>query len=205
MAYNSNSLRLIESFGSVGDSNGLYAYATNDTKAQIQTAGYFNNAAKLLEVGDIIVVSGDLDGTPFHTSYTVSSISGAGAVALTEHAAVTQNVIQEIPMSRISTKASDAEVFRFVANFAGSITRLRSVLNNALATGNATIQAAINGVNVTGGLLTLVQAGSAAGNVASATPTAANTFVAGDVITLTVAGASTATGTVNVSAQLTPS
>ncbi|MDP2206985.1 MAG: hypothetical protein Q8K65_11845 [Alphaproteobacteria bacterium] len=198
-----NGLRLIESFGSAGKSNGFYGYGTNDTKAAVETAGYFNPHKKVLVVGDIISVAGDLDGTPFHSSYVVSAIGEN--VVLTEHAAVTQNVLQEINFEKISTKASDAEVFRFVPSFAGSITKAYSVLNAALATGNATLTLAINGVAVTNGVITATQAGSAAGDVDVATPTALNVFAAGDVITVTVGGASTATATANGTLQLTPS
>lgn len=200
MSFVFNALVAIRAFGE----NSIFGYATNDTKATVQGAGYFNNASGQLRLGDIIVVSGDKDGTPFHTSYTVSSNSG-GVVALTEHAAVTQNVLQEITLPKISTKASDAEVFRYVANFAGSITKFRSVLNAVLATADATLQLKINATNVTNGLITITNSGSAAGDVDVATPTALNTFVAGDVISVTCAGGSTATGTANCSLQLTPS
>ncbi|HCS22609.1 MAG TPA: hypothetical protein PLW48_03820 [Alphaproteobacteria bacterium] len=180
-----------------------FMYATNDTKNAIEGAGYFNAAVKHLKKGAMIDVAGDLDGTPFHTSYVVSSNNGTDVV-LTEHAAVTQNVMQEINFTKISTKAADAEVFRFVPSFAGRITKFYSVLNAALATGNATLTLAINGVAVTNGVITATQAGSAAGDVDVATPTAANTFAAGDVITVTVGGASTATATANGTLQLTP-
>lgn len=205
MTFNLNSLKLVESFGSVGSKGqGLYGYATDDTKATVQGAGYFNGAAKLLKVGDQIHVSGDIDGTPFHTSYVVSSNNGT-TVAITEHSAVTAQVKQEILAQKISTKASDAEVFRYTPNFAGSITKLRTILNGALATGNATATVAINGTNVTNGAVTMTQSGSAAGDVAVATPTALNTFAAGDKITVTIGGSSTATATANMSMELTPS
>lgn len=200
MAFILNNLTGIRPFGG----QMMYGYATNDTKAGIETAGYFNNASSYLQVGDIIVVSGDIDGTPFHASYIVSSNTG-GVVALTAHSAITQNVFQEVQAQKISSKASDAEVFRYVPTFAGSISNFRSILNAALATGNATATLAINGTNVTNGALTLTQAGSAAGDVATVNPSALNTFAAGDKITITVGGASTATATVNFSLKLTPS
>jgi len=200
MSFVLNALVAIRAFGE----NSIFGYATNDTKATVEGASYFNNASGQLRLGDVIVVSGDKDGTPFHTSYTVSSNSG-GVVALTEHAAVTQNVLQEITLNKISTKGADAEVFRYVPNFAGSITKIRSVLNAALATGDATLTAKVNATSVTNGVITATQSGSAAGDVDVATPTAANTFVAGDVISITGGGSSTATATANVSLQLTPS
>ncbi len=112
-------------------------------------------------------------------------------------------VLEHVEMEKVSSKASDAEVFRWVADRAGTLTAIRTVLNAALATADATVQAKINGTNVTSGLVTITQAGSAAGDVDSATPSAANTFVAGDVVSLTVAGGSTATGTFNATLSFT--
>lgn len=80
-------------------------------------------------------------------------------------------------------------VARLIAPVAGTIARIWSVLEgDELATGNATITAAINGTPVTNGVVTITQAGSALGDIDSATPSAANVVAAGDVITLTVGG-----------------
>lgn len=73
-----------------------------------------------------------------------------------------------------------------------TITRLRSALGGALTVGNATVTAAIAGTPVTNGALTITQAGSAAGDVDIATPTAANAGTAGQLLTLTVGGTNTA-------------
>lgn len=104
-------------------------------------------------------------------------------------------------LEKISSKASDAEVGRIVAGSAGTITGFKSVLNGALATGDATFQLKINGTNVgstTTGLITATQSGSAAGDVDTTTPLTTNlTFAAGDVISVTGGGASTATATAN--------
>lgn len=200
MSFEKNKLVRI---GSVGGFH-RYLYATNDTKNSVEGANYFGDAADMLGKGDVIEVMGDLDGTAFVTSYVVASDDDA-TITLTEASTVTQNVLQEVLLPKISTKAADAEVFRYVPNFAGEITEIRSVLNGALATGDATLTTKINGVNVTSGALTLTQAGSAAGDVDHATPSAAKTFNAGDVISVTAGGASTATASANVSLLLTPS
>ncbi len=80
-------------------------------------------------------------------------------------------------------------------------------MNAALATADATIQAKKNGSNIgstTTGLATITQAASAAGDVDSATPLTTNVLMAaGDVLSFTVGGGSTATGTLNLSALLT--
>ncbi len=108
---------------------------------------------------------------------------------------------------KVSSKAADAEVARIVADRAGTITGFKTVLNGALATGDATAQLKINGTNVgstTTGLITQTQSGSAAGDVDTATPLTTNlTFVAGDVISVTAGGASTATATFNLTVAFT--
>lgn len=196
----------IATLGAVAGMSGTvsqHALVTNHTKAQIEAAGYLNPVADIVQDGDLVIVSGDRDGVKFHTSYVLTKPAD-GDITLTEHSAVTQNVVQEILFTKVSTKGADAEIARYVANFAGTITKVRSVLNNVLATGDATLQVKINGVNVTNGLVTITNAASAAGDVDVATPTALNAFVAGDVISVVAAGASTATGTANISMQLTP-
>jgi hypothetical protein len=195
-----NNLVMIAAFAE----QSVFAYATNDTKSAVETDGYFDEFADRFRKGDILQVSGDIDGTPFHTSYTLSSVT-ATDVALTEHAAVTQNVIQEVFLGEISSKASDADVIRYVPTFDGTIDKIYSVLDDALATDDATFTAAINASAVTDGAITAAQSGSAAGDVDVATPSAANTFSAGDVITITGGGGSTATATAKISMKLTPS
>lgn len=110
-----------------------------------------------------------------------------------------------LEFSKISSKASDAEVARWVAPRAGTVINVRTILNAALATADATAQLKINGTNVgstTTGLVTITQASSAAGDVDVATPLTTNlTFVAGDIISLTVGGGSTATGTFNATLE----
>lgn len=97
--------------------------------------------------------------------------------------------------SALSNKASDAAVSRICAPVAGVITKIWAVLNAALATGDATLQPKINGTNITGGLVTITQAGSAAGDVDYSNPTGANVVAEGDLVSVTGGGASTATST----------
>lgn len=200
MSFSNNSLILIRGQGRALD----FLYVTDDTKSAVETAGYFNAAAEFLKKGSVIQIAGDLDGTPWHSSYVVSANDGT-TVTLTEHASVTQNSLHMLQGESISSKASDAAVLRLVAPVAGTITKIWTVLNAALATGDATVTAAINGTPVTNGVVTATQSGSGAGDVDSATPTAANTVAAGDLITLTVGGSSTATATLTPSIEITPS
>lgn len=105
----------------------------------------------------------------------------------------------------LTTRASnlvgtDAKVYRVVSPVAGTLKTIRSVIDAALATGNATLTTKINVGAVTNGVVTITQAGSAAGDVDLATATAANTVAIGDVISVTVGGTNdSATPTAEVS------
>lgn len=78
-----------------------------------------------------------------------------------------------------------------VSPVAGTITRIQSVIDGAIATADAGITTEINGAAVTGGAITITEAGSAAGDVDVATPTAANTVAVGDAIEMITDGACT--------------
>jgi len=100
-------------------------------------------------------------------------------------------------------KAEDAAVYRFTSPVAGTITKLTSVLEGALVAGDATITPSIGGTPITNGALTITQAGSAAGDIDTATPTAANTVTAGQGVALTVGGTNTATVSAMVMVEIT--
>lgn len=80
-----------------------------------------------------------------------------------------------------------------VAPAGGTISKIYSVINGAISGANSIITSNINGVAITNGSITVAFSGSAAGHIDSATPTALNTVVAGDLITLTTDGGSTGT------------
>lgn len=81
----------------------------------------------------------------------------------------------------------------------GTITSFSSKVTTAITTGG-TLTLAINGVNVTTGVLTVAN-GALVNSIVTAIPTAARTVAPGDVITITPAGFATAgslTATVTV-------
>lgn len=62
-----------------GNNTGLprrFAYTSTDTDTVISTAGYFDNAADMLNVGDVINVLADSDGTPVYGRVLVNSNTG---------------------------------------------------------------------------------------------------------------------------------
>lgn len=105
----------------------------------------------------------------------------------------------------IDLVGANTEVKRTVAPVAGTIDKIYSVIDGALTTGDATLTAKIGAVAVTNGAITVTQAGSAAGDVDSATPTAAKTVAAGNVISITVGGTNDAAKLGHVVLVITPS
>lgn len=53
-----------------------FSYTTTDTDTVVSTAAYFNGAADLLNVGDVINVLADSDGTPVYGRVLVNSNTG---------------------------------------------------------------------------------------------------------------------------------
>ena len=90
----------------------------------------------------------------------------------------------------------------FVPGFRGKIKKMSSVINGAIATADADLTAKIGGTAVTGGLITVATAGSAAGDVDTATPSANNAFTPTDAIEIETDGASTNTVEVVVTLEL---
>lgn len=103
--------------------------------------------------------------------------------------AVSGSISLQVKLDDISTSGS-AYV---VSPIAGTISAIYSVIDGAIASGDAEITTEIDGVAVTGGAITIANSGSAAGDVDSATPTAANTVSAGSVIEMITDGGSTNT------------
>jgi hypothetical protein len=61
----------------------LWHYTTIDSA--VTGAGYFNKAASMLRVGDLIIVNIDTDGTPSTKFYVVTANTGS-AVTITVYA-----------------------------------------------------------------------------------------------------------------------
>jgi hypothetical protein len=106
--------------------------------------------------------------------------------------------------SRVNVVGATASVYRYqnVSGNSETVLKLGSALSAALATGDATITASIDGVAVTNGVITIAEAGSAAGTKDSATPSAANVIADGASLELTVGGANDAAVFADVSVEL---
>lgn len=55
----------------------LWHYTTIDSTASVTGAGYFNSAADMMRVGDLIVINIDTDGTPSTKLYVVTGNTGS--------------------------------------------------------------------------------------------------------------------------------
>jgi len=158
------------------DSDGVWVRMGQD--ALVAPAGALLAASNLSDLG---------------TKATARANLGGGA----------DKVILTIP--DIDLVGATAEVKRIVSPVAGTIDKIYSVIDGALTTGDATLTAKIGAVAVTDGVITVAQAGSAAGDVDSATPSAAKTVAVGNVISITVGGTNDATKHGHVTLVITPS
>jgi len=91
-----------------------------------------------------------------------------------------------------------------VCPIAGTISKIYSTINNAITVGDAALTFELAGVAVTGGAITVAYDGSAAGDVDSATPTAANTVTAGQAIEMISDGGSTDACECHITFEITP-
>lgn len=75
-----------------------------------------------------------------------------------------------------------------VVPYAGTISKIESVIDGAVATADVTATCKIGATGITNGVVTIATADSAAGDVDSATPTALNTITAGAALNCVVTG-----------------
>lgn len=80
MAFDKKGFRTVDFMfnpsGAAGANLGVHKYVTNDDRAAVETAGYFNSLAKLLKVGDHIDMTLDLDGAVARRNYIVTANTG---------------------------------------------------------------------------------------------------------------------------------
>ena len=98
---------------------------------------------------------------------------------------------QSLYIPEITAQAGAVSVL-FVAPFAGTIDKISAAVSGTFTTSNIVITPSIyhagTGTAITNGAVTIAFDGSDVGTSGTATPTAANTFAAGDVITATITG-----------------
>ncbi|HEX9703097.1 MAG TPA: hypothetical protein VGA19_09605 [Rhodospirillales bacterium] len=65
----------------------LWHYTTPDPAADVDTAGYFNDAADMVRVGDMVLANVDTDGTPASGIFLINA-NAAGVVDAADLTAV---------------------------------------------------------------------------------------------------------------------
>ena len=105
-----------------------------------------------------------------------------------------QPFLLNVRITDISTAAS----YWAVTPYAGTIAAVYTVLHGAITGANAVVTLELGGTLVTGSTVTITQSGSAAGDVDTASPSAANTVTAGQAIEVITDGGSTGTVPVDV-------
>lgn len=101
--------------------------------------------------------------------------------------------LNEIVVQAYLADISTAGSAFVVAPDKGKVVKIQTVIGGAIATANAALTFEINGTAITGSAITVTQSGSAAGDVDTSVPTAANSVEADDVIEVITDGASTNT------------
>lgn len=101
-----------------------------------------------------------------------------------------------VPM-RIATLVG-AGVSRVLSPFEGRVVKIWSVIEGVLTTGDATLTARIEGSAITTGVITITQAGSAAGDKDSCVPTAANVVAIGNELSMLLGGSNATASVANV-------
>jgi len=61
-----------------------WRYITNDDHATVSAAGYFNNHRAHIGVGDTVLASVDIDGTPQLRLYMFNAVPAAGNVTVVQ-------------------------------------------------------------------------------------------------------------------------
>ena len=137
-----------------------------------------------------IVMAVDTDGVWVATGVPVS-------------ASVTATPAMPVYVGTVPLAAASNGVLRYVATRAGVIKSFGSVLSAAVATGSAIVTCSINSTGVTGGVQTIPVLNSAANVTQITTPSALNSFAAGDVLVFTVTGAATGAATAAITVNIT--
>jgi hypothetical protein len=138
-------------------------------------------------------------------SFLISDAAASGAAkSVLLSALLTITNRKTLVFTRVNVVGATASVYRYqnVSGNSETLLKIGSALSAALATGDATITASIDGVAVTSGVVTIAQVGSAAGTKDTATPSALNVIADGASLELTVGGTNDAAVFADVSVEL---
>jgi hypothetical protein len=184
----------------------VFKYSTNDLLNDVTASGYFNSATAKLQKGDLILVAGDLDGTPFTTQVSVNSATGAATVTVVDLATATltfaERVVLTVGMAAVGTSSTKY----VVSPIAGTVSYFGGVLDASGAGSGGTSTVTMT-VPTTGAIATLpfLQDTAAGAAIVDSTITAHTALAAGGVITLATDGTGSHTGAAELTIMITPS
>lgn len=188
--------------GAAGDLNvpvheGVFIFANSAAGDAITTADIGQVA---WAVDDATVAKTSGSGTRSPAGFIVGV--GAEGVHVRMGSTILRSWLQarkKLVQLRLSTvAAAGTPIYRAISPFSGLVTKIDAIIELALTTGDAVVTNKIAGVAITNGVVTLVQAASAAGSKFSATPTAANYVTAGDELRAEVTGTQAAAAPANL-------
>jgi len=188
------------------------------------------NAAVTFEIGGVAITGGGITvvhgdsgiGSTLSVVPTAANVVTAGQAIelITDGGSTTASkatVVFEITPSATTTTAWKKFAFGEIADIstgasswtvapcAGTITKVTTVIDTAITVGDAAISFELAGTAVTGAGITIATAGSAAGDVDSAVPSALNTVTLGQAIEIITDGGSTDASKAVVLIEVTPS
>jgi hypothetical protein len=134
-----------------------------------------NGSQVMVEVGYISQVDGDL--------VAANNLSDVASAA-TSRANLGANLVDK-DLGRVALNAG--ATFYIPCGMAGVITEIISVIEGALTGGDPTLTFSIGATPITGGVITIANAGSAAGDIDYCSPSAARTVAKRDYIKCVVA------------------
>lgn len=149
-------------------------------------------ACTTLAASSNATVGGTLGITGTTTAAAVNSTALSASSSLTVTGANIVGLISAVTFDCVTLAAASSGVYGFASPFAGTITKIQAWMKGALTVGDAVLTGSIGGVAITNGVVTCTQAGSAAGSIFTANPTAANTVAVGSNVKFVVSGSESA-------------
>lgn len=149
-------------------------------------------ACTTLAASSNATVGGTLAITGTTTAAAVNATAVAASSSLTVTGASIVGLHENLTVDVPSLDFASPGTYGIPCPVAGTVTKIYTRLKGALAAGDATLTAKIGSTAMTNGVVTITEAGSAAGDIDSATPTALNTVVEGSNLCVTVGGSNNA-------------
>jgi len=137
---------------------------------------------------ELVVASGGAITVESGGSLTVAGVTvDETTLAMTGLTASAVELNEQVLTLDIADGSAEA-VYYLLSPHAGTISKIWTVTDAAVGTADITVTAAIGATPVTDGVVTIATAASAAGDIDSCSPSAANVLTAGQAVNFTVTG-----------------